>query len=427
MEQFSMCRTIAVYAVVALLAGCGGPQSQIGASGAMPSTKMGATSASLTHVLTADYLGGRYGTHSISWSQAAPYLTWAETDQTDVKSIHDVGIKTLDYVDPNRTAPGNPLYNDNNATFAHTCSQKRIYTTEDGAEVWVMNPRSSAMQDLFAQFSQLIKKNTAFNAFFEDDAGALSAAERYDPFHPSLPCGYSNQSWIKAQIALNEASSVPIVFNGLNEVTGYETSLGPSRSIGLLAGSNAIGGNFEGCYSTTAGPKQAGSLWQTVETTELIVNAKNKLFECMVQNTGDADEQTDARIYAYASFLLTYAPSTSIYWTYFNTPSGLHVMPESELVALSPKTPTPQTISGLKQSGGTYARQYKKCYIRGTYVSECAAVVNSDWDPHPFPFSQYHHTLTISGNGVLDGGTISTNGPAPPSTLPKYEAVIAFP
>lgn len=411
-------------AAAVLLAGCGGSQLQGTAPSAVSPARVNAPAATQNHVLTADYLGGRYGTHSIAWSQAAPYLTWAETDQTDVSGIHAAGIKTLLYVDPNRTAPGNPLYNNNNATYALTCSQQKIYDTYDGVQMWVMNPAASAMQNLFTSYSQSVKKNTPFDAFFEDDAGALSAFEQYDPFHPSLPCDYSDAAWIKSEVALNQVSSVPILFNGLSMLNdGYE----PSLSIGLLAGSNTIGGNFEGCYSTTSQPKQAGLLWQVLEDTELTVNADTKLFECMVQNTGDADEQTDARIYAYASFLLTYSPSTSIYWTYFGTPSGLHVMPESELVALSPTIPAPKSITGLKQSGGTYAREYTQCYVWGTSVGKCAAVVNSDWDPHPFPFTQYHHTLTVSGNGVLDGGTISTNGPAPPATLPKYEAVIAFP
>ena len=41
------------------------------------------TPIAMTHVLTSDLLGGvDGGTHSIAWSQATPYLTWAQTSPT---------------------------------------------------------------------------------------------------------------------------------------------------------------------------------------------------------------------------------------------------------------------------------------------------------------------------------------------------------
>jgi hypothetical protein len=384
------------------------------------------SSSPITHVLTADYLGGTHGTHSIKWSQAAPYLTWAETNASDATAIHDAGIKTLDYVAPNRTEPGgiNPFYNKNGATFAHTCAGDRIWDQWDGMTEWVMNPGSRAMRKLFARYVSWLTTQGHFDALFEDEDGALTAFERYGRFNPSLPCDYENSSWIKEEAGMNQAPSLPIIFNGLSGLNGD----GPSLSIGLLDASNTIGGNYEGCYDNVKQPKEDGWLWRDVENTELQVAAKNKIFECMLRNSGQAANEIDARIYAYASFMLTYNPATSVYWTYFATSSRLHVMPESELVALSPTAPAPLTVTGLKQSGGTYARQYQECYIWGVAVGACAAVVNSDTGAsHPFPFTQYNHTLVLSGAGVLDGGTISTDGPAPPSSVGPVEAVIAFP
>ena len=60
----------------------------------------------------------------------------------------------------------------------------------------------------------------------------------------------------------------------------------------------------------------------------------------------------------------------------------------------------------------------------------CAAVVTSNKlaisVPFPFP-GKYQHTMELSGSGVLDGGTVSFNGPAPPASMPARTAVIAFP
>jgi hypothetical protein len=388
-------------------------------------TAAASSSSGMTHVLTADYLGGTHGTHSIEWSQAAPYLTWAETDISDATAIHDAGIKTLYYLDPNRTEPGNPFYTKHNATFAQTCGGVRVDDEHDGVTADVMNPADSTMRLLFAKYIAWLKGQATFDAIFEDEAGALSAYEPYDPFQPSLPCDYSNSPWIKAETRMNQAPSLPILFNGLSGLNGDRVSL----SIALLDGSNTIGGNYEECYDAEDQLKEDGWLWQDVENTELQVAAKNKIFECMLRSSKAAADEIDARIYAYASFMLSYNPSTSVYWTFFKTtPSGLHVMPESELVPLSPTVPAPATIAGLEQSGGTYARQYQECYVAGVAVGACAAVVNPDTGAsHPFPFSQYGHTLVLSGAGVLDGGTISTDGPAPPSSVGPVEAVIAFP
>lgn len=391
--------------------------SSIGSSG-VPSP-----STSMHHVTTADYLGPPYGTTSVSWSQAAQYLTWAETGTGDADAIAASGMKTMEYEDPNRTNVGGPMYTSNAATFATTCSGVRVHDQWDGAIEYVMNPASSAMRTVFADYVAQQKALGHFDAIFEDTAGPLSEIQVYDPFYPSLPCDYSDSAWTSAEIGLNQSVPLPVVFNGLSDLNGHS----PSLSMGLLAGSNTIGGNFEECYSSNSQLKAPGWYWAATENTELEVTARNKLFECMVGDMNAASSQIDSRIYAYASFLLTYNPSTSVYRTEYATPSGLHVMPESELVPLSPTTAYPSSISALEQSGGTYARQFGQCFLKGVYVGKCAVVVNPNGTSAPFPYTTYHHTLVISGNGVLDSGTVATDGPAPPSTLGGIEAAIVFP
>ncbi len=189
-----------------------------------------------------------------------------------------------------------------------------------------------------------------------------------------------------------------------------------------------MGGDFEHCYSDQSQPKTTGAEWNISENTELVVNNENKLFQCMLRNLNDGAASIDARIYAYASFLMTYSAQNDIYWEEFATPSGLHVFPESQLVALNPKVAEPTDVSALQQTGGTYGREYQDCYIAGNFAGPCAVVVNPDNNSaHTFPFPQYQHTLVLSGEGVLDGGTMATNGPPPPASLPSGEAAIVFP
>ena len=97
-------------------------------------------------------------------------------------------------------------------------------------------------------------------------------------------------------------------------------------------------------------------------------------------------------------------------------------------MALDPVVSTPADISGLKLDSGVYGREYRHCYIWGSAVGGCAAVVNPDRnEAHKYPYGdKYKHTIVLSGDGVLDGGAIATDGPPPPDTLPPLGAVIVF-
>ena len=138
----------------------------------------------------------------------------------------------------------------------------------------------------------------------------------------------------------NNSAPLPVIINGLNVLNGHN----PSMAISLLASSNTMGGNYEHCYSDDASAKNNGWLWTAEENSELQVNAQNKVFSCQERNTSDASANTDARLYAYASFLLTYNPTTNILWEAFGTPSNFHVFPEQQLVAMNPKVSAPSDI-----------------------------------------------------------------------------------
>ncbi len=399
-----------------------------------PTTSVNATTVNVSslaspgpaqaHVLTSDYLGGANGTHSISWSQAEPYLTWAETDVTDADAISSAGIKTMMYVDPNREQTGSQMDTSTESAYAHNCSGQRVTDLYNGSVTQlVTNPASSAMQSVFASYVASIAKQAHFDALFEDDAGALSAFAPYDPFS-SMPCDYTDVSWISGETALNQVSPLPIVVNGLSGLNGH----GPSLAIGILDGSNTTGGVFEQCYDSVSQPKMDGWLWSTIENSEIQVAGMHKLFECMGTDSASAASVVGSRIYAYASFLMGYDPTTSVYRTMYGTASGLHEFPEMGLVALQPTISQPSSVSAYLQSGGTYARQFGACYLAGSLVGPCAVVVNPNQSVnYPFPFTQYHHTLTLAGSGSLDGGTASASGAAPPATVPYDSAVIAFP
>jgi hypothetical protein len=377
---------------------------------------------SQTHVLTADYLGAPNGTQSVTPAQAAPYLSWAQTGSSDANAISAAGIKTQIYEDPNRTDSGSPLYYTGaQGAFAQTCSGVDVTESSDGVTQNVMNPGSTALQSGYASLLTSIKASAHFDAVYQDDNGPLS--EYSYPFSPSLPCNYSDSEWITGGEALDQAATLPVIANGLSGLDGES----PSELIQELGTSNVLGGNMEGCYASSTIPEDDGWLWTATENTELQVNALGKMFSCQGRDT-EAASNTAARIYAYASFLLTYNPSLDVLWEDYATTSGLQVFPEEQLVALDPVVATPSSVSALEQTGGAYGRIYNECFVAGQFVGACAVAVNPNTgESVPFPFPQFTHTLTLSGNGVLDGGTLSTQGAAPPEYIGSLQAVIAFP
>jgi len=372
------------------------------------------------HVLTADYLGTPYGTTKISWSAAAPYLSWAQVSPSNANSVSAAGIKTQYYLDPNQTANnGDPMWSSVESEFAHDCNGNRLSFSYSNETMYQMQISDPSLINQFANNIQQVVAKSHYDLLWEDGTGVLSTVGI-----STMPCNYSDAQWLQYGQSLNAVSPIPVMFNGLGELNGQQ----PSQSLAYLNNSNTIGGNFEYCYSSSANPKINGWVWQATENTELQIAATNRLFECQLRNLTDPSTQTDARIYAIASFFLTYNPATSILWEEFPTASGLHVLPESQFVMLQPKVAAPASVIGLQTSGGTYAREYAQCFYAGKFVGPCAVVINADnGTTHPFPFPQYTHTLTLSGGGVLEGGSVSTSGPAPPIAVPQDSAIIAFP
>ncbi|MGZ3504334.1 MAG: hypothetical protein ACXVAM_08540 [Vulcanimicrobiaceae bacterium] len=385
-------------------------------------TSTATTTIAQRHLLTADYLMGKWGTRKITPAQAAPYLTWAQTSASDGNAIHAAGIKTQIYVDPNHVGTNTPLYyNAVESMFAHTCSGTRILATEGGVTTYQSNPESSTLVSHWQSYVASLVAQGHVDQLWEDDGGALALA--YTTYSPSLPCSYNATTWTNASIALNNAVNVPVFMNGLNNFHDGQ----PSPVLAVLAGSNTVGGDMEHCYSDNSQPIMGYSSWPIIENLELQVLREGKTFECMARNTNTASTQIPARIFTLASFLLTYDPSRAILAEEFQTTTQFHVMPESGLVPLNPLTAAPTDVSQLKTSTGAYGREFAHCYLRGTLVGACAVAISRDYGAsHPFPFSGYRHTLVISGSGVLDGGTVSVSGPAPPSVMKPYTAVIAI-
>lgn len=365
------------------------------------------------HVQTADYYAGYAGTKAVAPQDAARWMTWAETDVQGAQQLDPYGVKTIYYTNPYRIIPGEPMYTDDESTFAHDCGGNRIVTVGGHANQYLMNPSSPKLHDLWRSYVEEHMKEVHFAAIFADDAAG-------DAYASGQQCGVSAQAWIDAANDLQRAVGAPVIYNAL---VNYDAH-GVSKEIAL--NKSAFGGMLEECYSQVQPDTRAtGWRWWADEQTELEMGAAHKHFFCYGRDLTPADQAIDSRIYTYASFLLTYDPRTSVLWEYYQTQTHAHVMPETQMVALNPVRHV-KRVADLRFDGGLFVREYRKCYIDGRYAGACVAAVNPDDDAHPFTLRKYRRTLVLQGSGVFDGGSVRANGPPPPSSVAPHTAVIAF-
>jgi hypothetical protein len=356
-------------------------------------------------------------------AQAAPWLNYVMTSPALSASAKAVGMTTALYSDPNRQYPGDVMWTDDETTFAHDCNGSRISIS--GSNTWLMDPHSAHLWVLWPTFVQLTQQwGGQFDYVFEDSADEINT-NRFS----ALPCNFDQTDWTNATNQMQTALGYKILYNGLGLVVPNTTTPGPAFGVN----GTSQGGMSEDCY---AGRTPSGYYyyphWAATANTEIQMARAEKLFICHADAWVDAPTNTALRTYFYASFLLTYDRDSMVVDTEFGTPSDLHVMPETELVPLHPLVWYPNDISQLMQPSGVYGREWKDCYIAGQWVGPCAAVVNPN-NPQkgpakafPWP-TKYTHTLTMTGAGAYDGGTIGTTGPPPPATMPGGTAAIVFP
>jgi len=309
------------------------------------------------------------------------------------------------------------MYSNDETTFAHDCNKNRIQFPKHDNR-YLMDPHSQQLLSLWQNY--VATSGGQFDAIEDDTTNNFFGAT-------AMPCNFNQGGWTAELNTMITNLGRPVLYNGLGNIDFTHPQI--STAIGLNRSS--IGGMMEGCYSALGdtNPKPHEPIWRIEENTELRMAALHKLFICRGLNIDSAVSSIDSRIYMAASFFLTYDPATSMLSEKFATPSRFGGEPESQLVPTLPFVPMPTTIAGLKLSSWVYGREYSACYLRGQAVGPCAMAVNIDpmFASHPFPWrSKYGHTLVLSGGGLLDGGTIATDGPAPPVLIPGVDAVIAF-
>ena len=377
------------------------------------------------HLLTWLIIGAPGGTYKVGPAQVAQWVDYTMTTPALSVIAKAVGMKTAIYTNPNRTHPGDLMYTNDETTFAHDCNGRRIHIS--GSPDELMNVYSQKLWSMWPTDTKIMEHwggGGIYDYVFEDSADEINTQRL-----SALPCHFVQADWTKATNDLQNHLGMTILYNGLGLIGQGQKTPGESFKLNPTA----FGGMSEDCY---VGRTPTGYFyyphWAATENTEIGMQQATKIFVCHSDAYTKASQSNALRTYFMASVLLTYDVASTIINTEFLTPSGVTVMPEAQLVPTQPLVGQPSSVDALMQSGGVYGREYGACYLAGNPIGACAVAINPN-NPKsgpalPFPWpTKYHHTLVMNGNGAYDGGTVTTNGSAPPANMPGGTAAIVFP
>lgn len=381
------------------------------------------------HVLTWLY----YGLNGINTSVPAAFMaskaTFVETDSiegTVAQNFKNAGGKyAVNYTDPTLvpgcnapfTAPAGTCTGEIGnlglveSAYLHAPDGSRLNKAAYGAYQEILNPGSAAAQAGFTALAQQkLSQVPGLDFFFADDSGgpfdgvdgtpASGLLWNFNQQHSAEYGDGADQEWISARAQMLAAAPRPVFINGRD----YATWL-PSYNGAYLESANVVGENNEGCFNADdyGVMNDTSNHWQNMANSLLAVTALRKYAVCMMMG-----QVTPAsRLYAYASWWMTYDPVFSIGGQVNTGPDGYAVYPEFDIVPTLPKTTAASNISGLRSGGsGPYVREFGACYQDGAAIGPCAAIVNTSGSTQAVPplTGTYAHTLSLDSNGTYTGG-----------------------
>jgi Hypothetical glycosyl hydrolase family 15 len=326
------------------------------------------------------------------------------------------------------TGPIGVLVPGDESAFVHDANGARVNRFVDNYFQYqeVLNPASASARNAYAQtVAAVVAKSPLLDGLHADDAGSsLNGADGV--FGSSLYYGFNttgveiknDADWIAGHSGMLAAAGKPLILNGGDSVTW-----GPAYGGAFLDLPSVMGQMFEGCFNNGGNylyTDQYAKFQREVDAL-LTVQAHHKIALCLP--TGSATD-TAKRMYAYASFLLAYDPTYSLYGMMEPQSDGNAVYPETQLVPQQPLR-TASAVAQLK-TGGVYVREFGACSVAGKAIGPCAAVVNSAPSSSaaiPALSTAYAHSVVLDAKSLYGGGTVGVAASAPTS-LPAQSAAI---
>ncbi len=380
------------------------------------------------HVQTAEYLWSSTE-RAADKSAYAPYLTWAYAVYSQYAEVRRAGIKTVLYVNPFVPEPMEKVEFPKimrhpeletmdctgNAVRAYSGSSYLLDVRKAGATQFAREVVDDYIDDIHEQNPGA---GTPIDLLFVDNTNEFYGMQ-------PLPCNFDQKQWTQGVENALSQIRFPMVVNTLT----VRPSVVPAK-VAVLQGRNIVGVQYERCFADTQWTAEQVAQILTLQLLRRLHKPAGPGFWCYVngpRGVGTASNVIPQRLFDYASFLLTYDPKYSVYQTaYSSPPSTFKVLPETQFVPMLPVT-NATDIEQLRTSGGAYVQQFRYCYYRRKLLGSCEVAVNPNSGTAEVPNEGgYRHSIALSGNGVLDGGTVSFNG-TPQDDLAPGTAEILIP
>lgn len=230
---------------------------------------------------------------------------------------------------------------------------------------------------------------------------------------------------LAAQLRHRDGTPMKFFYNGV--------SFGPDGPrIDLLRQYNRqiVGALCENCV-VNDGTLRANMYAKVLDAMAAIDQIKGASF--VEQNTGKSppgsDEQISQRLVTTAMAWLGFDGDHVVVFPNleFNT-TNLAVWPENDIYPTQPLESMRSGNGDLSVAPSVWRREFSKCYLHGTPIGPCAAVVNGSSGsvtPSPGWFRlRFQHAVSLSGGDALNGGTVRLNGSSATSAILPGQAAL---
>jgi hypothetical protein len=291
------------------------------------------------------------------------------------------------------------------AAWFHDARAERVRRADSytGQYQEFLNPGSPQARGAVVEWmNRYLAKSPRLDFFFADDSGSTwhgpdgsAASGMFYGFNAVGTEIANDAAWIAGENALFDAAPRRLVLNGGD-------GFGPAYGGVFLRNANVAGANHEGCFNAAAGLlSDERGMWLR-QANGLLADLPFARFSfCMM--TGNPTPA--ARVYALASWWLTYDARYSVAAPIAPTDDGTTIFPEFEIVPTQPQRTARASVAELAR-GGIYAREFGECYQAGVPIGRCAAIVNSSARPIAMPALRvrYSRVLALDRASAVAGG-----------------------
>ncbi len=250
------------------------------------------------------------------------------------------------------------------AAWFHDARDERVRRADSytGQYQEFLNPASSQARDaVVAWMSRYLAKSPRLDFFFADDSGSTwrgpdgsATSGMFYGFNAVGTEMASDAAWIAGENALFGAAPRRLVLNGGD---GFAPAYGGV----FLRNANVAGANHEGCFNAAGGLlSQDRGLWLR-QADGLLADLPFARFSFCMMNGKPAPAP---RLYALASWWLTYDPRYSVAAPIAPAADGTTIFPEFDVVPTEPGRTARRSVTELARSG-LYVREFRRVLSGG--------------------------------------------------------------